>query len=545
MLTALLRRHVHSPMLAALRFPTWCLLLSLSHIAACTLLAPITALDQITTEQDASAARTDLDNCTVSAEEYAAFAPLEKPLIWERIRGQLGLSLADNPRVAKERKRYLQSPEGLANILKRGEPYLFHIVEQLDKQDMPLAIALLPAVESGFDPFAYSHGRAAGIWQFIPGTGKMLGLEQNWWYDGRRDIVRSTDAALTYLSRHHERFDGDWLLALASYNSGAGNVSKALKKNQARQQGTDYWSLRLPKETLAYVPRLIALSQIIADPAHYGVDLPAIENRAYFTAVDTGSQIDLSQIADLAQITMDEVYQLNPAFNQWATHPDGPHTVLIPVASRPVFERAFAALPAEERITWQRYTIRSGDALSTIARRFGIDVATLRSINALKSDRIRAGQTLIVPTPGEHEVHYSQSIQRRLEKKQAAVGKRFKGTRIDHLVSSGESFWSIGQRYGVNAAHIAKWNNMAPADPIRPGQRLAIWTKNPSTPVTASNGVIRKVSYTVRSGDSLARIASKFRLRVKDILSWNTINPKKYLQPGDSLTLFVDVTRVN
>src|SRR5690606_25387789 len=196
--------------------------------------------------------------------------------------------------------------------------YLHHIDEQADARDMPLELVLLPIVESAFDPFAYSHGRASGPWQFIPSTGKHFGLEQDWWADQRRDIVASTEAALTYLQQLADRFDGDWLLALASYNAGAGNVSRAITRNRNAGKPTDYWSLQLPRETMAYVPKLLALAQIVRDPEQFGLDVPAIADEPYFTSIDVGGQIDLAQAAEMADISLEELYLLNPAFNRWA-----------------------------------------------------------------------------------------------------------------------------------------------------------------------------------------------------------------------------------
>ncbi len=477
-------------------------------------------------------------------------AQLPEPLpgdIWDRIRAGYQLDRSTNKRVEQQLKWYAKHPQYINRVAKRGERYLYHIVESVEAKGLPMELALLPVVESAFDPFAYSHGRASGIWQFIPGTGKMWGLKQNWWYDGRRDIVASTNAALLYLDKLNTRFDGDWLHALASYNSGSGNVSKSIRKNRKKGKPTDFWNLDLPRETEAYVPKLIALAILIGNPEKYGLSLHSIADEPYFAEVETGSQIDLAQAAELADLSMDTLYHLNPAFNRWATDPKGPHSLLIPVNNATRFKENLSKIPERDRVTWERYTIRNGDTLSTIADQYKISIRSLKAINNINNSFIRAGKTLMVPVAAADVHHYSQSLDQRLHNRRSLSSKTANGTRVDHHVKKGDSVWTIARRYKVSTRQVARWNNMAPTDPIYPGQTLAIWTKTSSvaTKQSNNNAVIRKVSYKVRRGDSLHRIADKFQLKVNDILRWNKLSTKKYLQPGQSLTLFVDVTHVN
>jgi len=482
---------------------------------------------------------------SLSTEDIALLPePLPEDL-WARIRLGYQLDKPMNKRVEQQLKWYAKHPEYMNRVAKRGERYLFHIVDEIEARGLPMELALLPIVESAFDPFAYSHGRASGIWQFIPGTGKMFGLKQNWWYDGRRDITASTDAALRYLDRLHKRFDDDWMLALASYNSGSGNVSKSMRKNRKKGKPTDFWNLALPRETEAYVPKLIALAILINNPEDYGLTLHSIPNKPYFAKVETHAQIDLAQAAELAELDMDAFYHLNPAFNRWATDPDGPHSLLVPIANEAIFTQKLSEIPKEERVTWERYTIRNGDSLSTIASQYDISVQSLKTINNIRGSTIRAGKTLMVPVATAGTDFYSQSLEQRLAHRQNMSGRSETGTRVNHKVTSGESLWTIAKHYNVSTRKIARWNNMAPKDPIHPGQKLAIWTSTKPLQTPSSNAVIRKVSYKVRQGDSLHRIADKFQLKVKDIMRWNQLNAAKYLQPGQSITLFVDVTHVN
>lgn len=475
--------------------------------------------------------------------------PLPVTDVWQRARKGFSLNIDyENKRVQAQRRWYAGHQEYLNRVSKRAERYLYHVVDAIEQRDMPLELALLPIVESAYDPFAYSHGRASGMWQFIPGTGKRFGLEQNWWYDGRRDIVASTRAALDYLSYLERRFDGNWLLALAAYNSGEGNVRKAVKRNRAKQRPTDFWSLDLPKETRAYVPKLIALAQIVAKPAQYGVTLPPIGNRPYFAQVEVGSQVDLAQAAELAAISLNELYLLNPGYNQWATAPDGPHRLNVPVANAAQFQANLANLPPEKRISWIRYKIKRGDSLSTIARRHRTTAKALRQVNQLRNNNIRAGNVLFIPVASKGSEHYALSASQRLLAKQQAPAKQGK-SKLVHRVRSGDSFWELSRRYGVGMRELARWNGMGTTDRLRIGQKLVIWTKPAVVATTAAPAInreiIRQVGYRVRPGDSLARIAQKFNVSIANIEAWNGINRKKYLQPGQSLTLYVDITRAS
>lgn len=471
-------------------------------------------------------------------------APWVKPEnVWQRIRlgYQLDLSM-DNPRIQAEFNWYVRNPGYMQRVSQRAERYLFYVTEQLEQRELPLELALLPIVESAFDPFAYSHGRAAGMWQFIPGTARIYKMDINWWYDGRRDVVASTEGALNYLSKLNQYYDGDWMLALAAYNSGRGNVNKAIRKNQKRGRPTDFWSLDLPRETRAYVPRLLALAKLVDNPLRYGIDLYPIENAPYFAIVDTGSQIDLAEAAKMADIDIEEMYLLNPGFNKWATAPEGPHRLLVPVDNSEVFKQQLADLPMEKRLHWTRYTVRSGDSLLLLAKRFNTDVSTIKSVNRLRGNTIVAGKALLIPIPSQTGQHYSLSAEQRL----ATIQNRSRGSdrkQVFHTVQSGDSLWTISRKYGVKVSQLAKWNGMAPRDMLKPGQKLSVWTRKPVQVASAGQrqSVVRKVGYRVRNGDSLARIAGKFNVSISDIIKWNAVNPDKYLQPGQHLTLYVDI----
>ena len=493
---------------------------------------------------------TDVDNpyqCLLSVKKPEGKQQnwVEPETIWQRI--TIGYAMDHeftNRRIEAQFNWYKKHPDYMARVSKRAGRYIYYVTEQIAVKNLPMELALLPIVESAYDPFAYSHGRASGIWQFIPGTARHYKVKQNWWYDGRRDIKDSTRAALTYLTHLNKLYKGDWLLALAAYNSGQGTVNRAIRKNKKRGKATDFWSLDLPRETRSYVPKLLALARLIDNPRRYGLTLYPVPNAPYFASVDTQSQIDLAQAAQLADIDIDEIYRLNPGFNRWATAPKGPHRLLVPVDRKAVFEQNLASHPPEQRLHWTRYTVRQGDSLLSLAKRFNTTASLIRQSNNLSGNVIRQGQSLLIAQAAKGHTHYSLSAGQRLH---AIMNKRTDNSseQLFHTVKSGESLWSIAKRYRVKVSKLAKWNGMAPKDTLREGQRLSVWT-TPQIKISQQtgprNGVVRKVGYTVRSGDSLARIAQRFNLRIGDIVKWNAVSTKKYLQPGQLLTLYVDIT---
>ncbi|WP_290525291.1 LysM peptidoglycan-binding domain-containing protein [Alcanivorax sp.] len=476
--------------------------------------------------------------------EPTSVPPAENEDLWIRLRAGYGLDLSvENDRIRVQRDWYARHPKYFKRVTTRSERYLHYIVEQAEKRDMPLELALLPIVESAFDPFAYSHGRAAGPWQFIPSTGDYFGMHRTWWEDQRRDITKSTNAALDYLQKLSNRFDGDWLLALASYNAGGGTVSRAIRRNKEAGKPTDFWNLKLPRETTAYVPKLIAIAQIVQEPDKYQIPLQPIRNEPYFTEVDTGGQIDLAQAAKLADISIEELYLLNPSYNRWATSPEGPHRLLVPADRAERFNSALAALPADQRMQWARYEIRPGDNLGAIARRYRTTPEVLRSINQLKGNTIIAGRTLLIPGPASGKDTYTLSADARLADNQNR--QRDGRQKVTHRVRSGDTLWDISRQYNVGVKELARWNNMAPGDSLSIGQSLAVWAKGTTSTAVASrsdNNMVRQVRYSVRNGDSLYAIADRFNVSVNDIRSWNSkVASKRYLQPGQRLTLYVDI----
>ena len=513
-------------------------------------LPDLQATSQPETDQETSAvANVEEDNVTTDVDIVDSKAPLN---IWDRIRAGFALPNIDNPRIDRELNFYASHQEYLNRVVERAQPYMHYIVEQLHANDIPLELALLPIVESAFQPFAYSHGRASGIWQFIPSTGRRYGLKQDWWYDGRRDVCASTQAAIKLLTALHNEFDGDWLLALAAYNSGGGNVERAIRKNKRKHKPTDFFSLDLPPETRYYVPKLLALKKLINNPYMYKVQLARIDDVPYFERIELDSQIDLALAAELADMDLDDLYELNPAYNRWATSPNGPNFLLIPLDNSDAFKQNLEDYPVDKRIKWVRHKIRHGETISTIATDYHTSIDIIKRVNHLRSNILRTGHELTIPVASQQLSSYTLSANQR---KRSAQNTPRTGTKITHVVQSGDTLWDLAQRHKVGVRQLAKWNGMAPRDPLVPGQSLVIWTRKANTTsqlipldikAPPRREITKRIDYRVRRGDSLALISHKFNVTVAQLLHWNKkLTKLNYLQPGQQLTLYVDITRTS
>jgi membrane-bound lytic murein transglycosylase D len=464
---------------------------------------------------------------------------------WHRLQQGMQLNSVDNSRIQAQLNWYLEHRDYLTRVMERAKPILPFILDELEKENLPTELALLPIVESAYQPFAYSPGRASGLWQIIPSTGRYLGLKQNWWYDGRRDMIASTRAAIRYLVSLSGQFNGDWQLALASYNAGPGRIRSAVRYNEKKNLPTDFWHLtKIHKETTDYVPKFMALKELFENPEKYDLDLFPIDDKHSYALVEFDGQLDLALAADLAGMTINELYQLNPAFNRWATPPKGPHRLLLPLDKAEDFKIALQQVAPEKRINWVRHEITPGENLGTISRRYHSSIALIKSVNNIKGTQIRAGKYLMVPTATKSLKTYTMSKNSRLSKIQ---NKARSGTKKTHIVRPGQSLWEISGNYGVTTAALAKWNGMAKKDTLRVGQKLIVWTGNAPKAqqavlsTTGPSKTVHTLRYTIRKGDSLSRIADRFNVRVGDIKRWNEIG--KYLQPGQKLKLYVDITQ--
>jgi len=385
--------------------------------------------------------------------------------LWTRIQGGFELADLDSPLVTKAEEWYAARPDYVARMIERSRRYLYYIVVEVEKRNMPLEIALLPMIESAYNPMAYSRSRASGIWQFIPSTGKLYGLKQNWWFDERRDVLAATSGALDYLQKLHEEF-GDWYLALAAYNCGEGTIHRAIAANQKRGKPTDYLNLKLPAETREYVPRLQAVKNIVRDPGHYDLVLADMPDAPYFTVVHTSRKMDVKVAAELAEMPVEEFLSLNPQHNRPVIAGADEATILLPYDKAELFA-AKLELTNQPMVTWQAYKFRANESLAQVAARFGLPLETLRTVNGIGSRaKVPVGHALLVPTqaPSDATVASLQS---------AVFTTVPSGRSFYHRVRKGETLMSIAARYEVTPQDLKSWNKTSGTSLVT-GQRLRV-----------------------------------------------------------------------
>ncbi|UCH53653.1 MAG: LysM peptidoglycan-binding domain-containing protein [Pseudomonadota bacterium] len=403
--------------------------------------------------------------------ELIAATPQEYPDIWARIRAGFAMKPLEGHLVQVHERWVVNNPDYLARMMDRSRLYLHFIVEEIEKRGLPTELALLPAIESAYQPLAHSRARAVGLWQFIAPTGRTYGLKMNWWYDGRRDVMESTRAALDYLEKLYNEFDGDWHLALAAYNAGENKIHRMQAYNRGRGKPTDYQSLKLKAETINYVPKLQAMVNIVATPDRFGVKLANIPDEPYFARVQTDGQIDLGVVAKLAETPIHELYSINPGYQRFATDPDGPHTLLVPVDKKDTLLNGLSTLAKEDRVQYRHHLVRRGDTLHEISRRYGVTVEAIRTANHLSSNLLRAGQDLIIPVSARPIAPAVLAATPR----PTAVAARSGPQPVVHHVRSGDTLSSIARRYGVLVRQLTEWNLIEADDILRLGQRIKVW----------------------------------------------------------------------
>jgi membrane-bound lytic murein transglycosylase D len=457
--------------------------------------------------------------------------PSKPESLWARMRAHFELPDVDNDRIDAKLNWYASHPKYVDRVAERAKPYLYYIVEQLNARDMPVELALLPVFESAYNPFAYSGSGASGLWQFMPVAAHRFALKQSWWYDGRRDVVASTRAALDYLQYLHGKFD-NWVLAVAAYNSGGGRVARAIRSNKRRGKPTDFWHLDLPRQTRAYVPCLIAIRDIIKKPKKYNVTLPSVPNKPYLARVPVKSQIDIARAAKMAGLSLEQMYLLNAGLNRWATAPGKTQYLLIPMAERADFVANLAALPKTKRVQWAHHKIRHGETLSTIAHHYGTTVTVLERVNHLDGSTIRTGHYLMVPNAATDLDQNALSEIRSLRHVELAR----QGRKTHYVVRAGDSLWAIGRRFNVSTRELARWNHMSTHATLRVGQRLVLWRHG------RPRGQGRKVHYTVHTGDSLWAIGQRYGVSTRDLARWNGIGKRSTLHIGEKLVIWASGT---
>jgi len=462
--------------------------------------------------------------------------------LWERIRQGQQLDIPDHPRMQSQLEWLAANPRYLERSARRARPYLHFIVEEAERRQLPLELALLPAVESGFRPQARSPLQAGGLWQFMPATARGLGLKSSQWYEERYDVTRSTVAALDYLEELLEQFDGDWELALAAYNAGPGTVQNALRKNRERGRSLDFWSLDLPDETLKYVPRVLAVADGVRNPEAYEIDLPAIPNRAHFAQVKLPGQIDLQEAARVGGVEMKELQLLNPGFHRGVTDPNGPHHLLVPAGKARGLSKRLAKLPPPKEPTDDtekskkelaanaaKHKVESGETLGGIALRYGVSVAQLKKANKLQDAGIRSGQTLAIPQGGTKKAR---------SEKVAAATKRSHTAK--HKIKEGETLGGIALHYGVSVAQLKQANKLEDAG-IRSGRTLTIPGGSGEEPkgekvAASSSKSPRTTKHKIEEGETLGGIALRYGISVAELKQSNKLEDAN-IRSGRTLTI--------
>ena len=494
--------------------------------------------------ESTTAAEISIEKTIEPIQAQKVVQPIIEKDLWQYIANRYTLSAASQKDLFWHIDWFKKNPDYLTRVTKRAKPYLHLVTKEVEKAGLPIEIALLPIVESAYYPFSYSHGTASGLWQFIPSTGKLYGLKEDWWYDGRRDVLASTKAAVRYLKNLSKLFKGDYLLAVAAYNSGPGRVQKAIRKNKRLGKKTDFWHLDLPAETRGYVPRLLAVAQLIKYPERYGQTITPVDNRPQLKVVTLDSQFDLATIAQWADITLDDVYSLNPGLRRWATPSNPPYAILLPIDQVAIFEKNLNSHPKNARVRWLRHKVESGDSLSYLAHKFKTTSRQIKRVNHLSNNKIKVGEYLILPVAQRADNDYTLSEKQR-EKRRLNIKKT--GTRIIHAVISGDSLWRIAKKYDVQINSIVKWNHLTHDKPLKIGKKLVIWQAKKAKLSDLSEltrvgiDINRKVTYRVKSGDNLSTIANKFKVRVNDLKKWNNLDIKRPLQPGQKLKIIVNV----
>jgi len=448
--------------------------------------------------------------------------------LWEAMASHLHLVERDaSPQdIQKNVHTYLQQPYYLHQLSEHAVPYLYHVLQETQKRGMPAEIALMPLVESNYDPFAFSARGATGLWQIMPGTASGLGLTINWWFDGRRAVIGSTEMALYYIAYLHRQF-GDWLLAIAAYDSGEGTVANAIARNKRLHRPTDFWSLSLPRETEQYIPKLLALADIVKHQRTYGVTLTPIANTPYFTDLTLHTQFDLNQLAKLAEITPEELRTLNPGFRRWATPPQGEYHLLVPVNYAPILQEHLQNYK-QTPVKWSHHVVKAGESLSIIAGHYHTRVAILQRVNHIRGTCIHPNQDLLIPSTLYGVL---PSTATRVNQHVTIDEDRIPGPQeVVHIVRARDTLSSIALRNHVSVREIRYWNNLRYATRLYIGEKLLIW----ESPRYFYHPP-QRIAYTIRSGDTLSGIAHRFHLGTLILQRANPTLKGALIHPGKKL----------
>lgn len=412
----------------------------------------------------------------------------------------------DTPEVQKRIRTYKNKPEQFKKILARSSDILPLIVEQLEDRNLPAELAFLPLVESGYQTNIRSSAGAAGLWQLMPATARHLGMKIDWWYDERLDIQTSTEKALDYLEYLNKQFSGDWELTITAYNGGEGHVRSQMRKAKSK----NFWDLSLKRETEDYLPRLLAVAELLSKPEHYNIDTPQIEHHSRLRSIKLDQQIDLRLAASTAGIEYKAFKKLNPSFQRWVSPPKGKYQILLPEEQVKLLAGKLSGLQPNQLASWDHYQVKSGDTLIDIARQFGTTVRSLIAVNELSNSRIYARQELLIP-----------------KAETRAIKARSDTIKELYIVKSGDSLWKIAYRNDITINKLKKLNSMGKKSVIQPGQVLILNEYFDGTETT----------YEVKRGDSLSEIAYQFDIAITDLKTWNSLGKKDLIHPGQLLKI--------
>ena len=447
--------------------------------------------------------------------------------VWNRMRSGFCFRNINSTRISQELKWMKRNKEFVYRSIDRSKPYLYHILSYLEKRNLPHELALLPMVESGFQPYAYSSSRAAGIWQFIPPTAREYGLKMNWQYDGRRDVLESTKAATYFLSDMHRHFKGNWLLAIASYNTGAGNVRKAINRANNLFTEPSYWDLDLPRETELYVPRLLALSKIVANPKKYGFNLPNIENTKFTSTVRFRDKIDFKTLSIITGISEDELVHLNPGFSTWLMNPSQQNSLLLPTKAAKTFNSRYNKI-AKLIFENKAHKVIRGDSLYKISRIYNVKINALKKANNLTKDIIYIGQELNIPS--EMSTTTKEFIT--VNGKKYFVSK--KEIVFNHIIKRYDNWYKIAKKYDVPLKKLLAWNNATKNTKLKINNLVKIKLQGP---ILLDNKNESSLRYVVSSGERYDQIIRGFNISKEKLITDNNLKNRKYLTAGDNLTI--------
>lgn len=516
---------------------------TLACLAGAMALCSLPAFPQ-TFEGESIAIEENQDAQDLPAVEREVSPPVD---IWDRVRRGYSIPDIDTPKVQEALRLYVARPDYIRRITERSSKYLYHILEEVERRNMPTELALLPFVESAFQPEALSRAKAAGLWQFMPATGRVFDLEQNLWKDERRDVLESTRAALDYFEKLHRMFD-DWHLALAAYNWGEGSVTRAIRAAEAKNLPTDYLHLKMPRETAYYVPKLQAIKEIVKDPEKYGIELPQIDNEPYFVRITKSRDIDMKTAAELAEMDPKEFRILNPGFNLPVIVASHNSSFLLPRDNVSVFMNNLASWvnTGKPLSSWLLYRVKKGDSLEGIAAKSGMTVSELRRVNRIPTGRkVLEGSTLLVDAHGNLAPEIAaEALSARVVF--SAPPSKAKIRRIVYRVRRSDTLYKIAKRYGISQKSIRKTNRLR-AGQLRIGQRLVLEVPSKIRPqakgasqrsVTSKKGRQQSVArtYKVRPGDTLFTIAKRFRTTPRKIRQANRM-PSNRLATGRKLII--------